>query len=68
MIASPSLETELAEAETALSRLRAEMDAAADKGGIPHEEAVVFARRMESINDRIACLKKAIRKRDDVGR
>lgn len=54
------LDFELAETEKALSLLRGEMDAAADKGGIPREEAAVFARRMESLRDRITCLKKAI--------
>lgn len=61
---APSLDAELTEAELALSKLRGEMDAAADKGGIPKEEAAVFARRMESVKDRIAWLKKAIQTRD----
>ena len=56
------LRAELQEAERALANLRGEMDAAVDKQGcVPAEQAVVFARRLESANDRIRCLQGAIR-------
>lgn len=57
------LHTELVEAEHALAKLRGEMDAVVDAlGCVPADEAVLFAHRLESVNDRIRHLKGAIRR------
>lgn len=56
------LQIELAEAERDLAKLRGEMDEVVDKMGcVPAEQAVLFAHRLESVNDRIRHLKGAIR-------
>lgn len=53
------VDAELAEVQDALTKLRAEMDATAAKGGIPHEQAGVFARRMEVLRERFEAAQSA---------
>lgn len=56
------LRAELIEAERALAKLRGEMDAMVDKlGCVPADQALLFAHRLESANDRIRHIQGAIR-------
>lgn len=56
------LRAELTEAERDLTKLRGEMDETVDKMGcVPADQAMLFARRLESAHARIGHLKGAIR-------